>query len=112
MESLEKRWLHRAHLTFYPKPGMTDAGILFGAGTMLLPRATIHPEHDEERTLALIAIAQRAPVEPRYLRHFYKSTAAWARGEYALAQFHLAYAQIFLRWRTGRMPNGYFSLRH
>lgn len=96
METLENGWRQRSGAIFHAKPIVSDAGILFGVGTVLVRKAggRFDFASDAERAIGLLSIAKRGPAGPRFLHHFRAAGLAWTRGEKALAQFHLAYAKI------------------
>ena len=96
MDTLEKGWRQRSRAVFHAKPVVSDEGILFGIGTVLVRRTggRFDFASDAERAVGLLSIAQRCPAGPHLLHHFRKAALAWTRDEKALAQFHLAYARI------------------
>jgi hypothetical protein len=96
MDTLERDWRRRSGAAFHATPVMTDEGILFGAGTILVHRTAdrFDVARDAERAIGLLSIARRGPAGVHLLHHFRKAAVAWSRGEKALAQFHLAYAKI------------------
>ena len=96
METLNKSWREKSGMAFHAKPVVTDDGILFGVGTVLVRKIGdgFDVASDAERAIGLLSIAKRGAVEPRLLHYFHNAALAWTRGEKALAQFHLAYARI------------------
>ena len=78
-----------------------DDGLVPGAGTILarmtgdtLGETTFDLEQDEDRLPALLAAAHGRPMSPDLPRHLGEAFAHWRRGEKALANIRLAFAQI------------------
>jgi hypothetical protein len=96
MDTLERGWRQRPGAVFHAKPVVSDEGILFGVGTVLVRKTGDRFDfaRDAERAVGLLSIAKRGPAGPHLLHHFRAAALAWSHGEKALAQFHLAYARI------------------
>jgi hypothetical protein len=78
-----------------------DAGLVLGAGTVLARMARdpfgspiLGLEEDCDRLLALLAAAYGRPASPDVLRHVEGASSYWRRGEKALANIRLAFAQL------------------
>ena len=78
-----------------------DDGLVLGAGTILARMTgessgepTLGLEEDEDRLFALLAAAHGRPMSTDLPRHLGEAFAHWRRGEKALANIRLAFAQI------------------
>ncbi len=76
--------------------GLTDDGLVFGAGTILarMTEGGLSLGSDRERVLALLAVAYRHPISPDVLLHFHEASAHWQRGDKALANLRLLFAGL------------------
>jgi hypothetical protein len=82
-------------------PEINDAGLVFGAGTILAPMSRdpygspiLSLEKDGDRILALLSAAYNQPVPRDLLRHVEGASSCWRRGEKALANIRLAFASL------------------
>jgi hypothetical protein len=78
-----------------------EDGLVLGAGTILarmtrdsLGEPAFDLEQDEDRLYALLAATHGRPMSPDLSRHLGEAFAHWRRGEKALANIRLAFAQI------------------
>ena len=101
-ETLKKRFdarLSRGAITSAIE--ITDAGLVFGAGTVLArmtrdergaPRLDV--DADRHRVFALLAAAYGRAVSPDICRHIESASEQWRRGDKALANIRLAFARL------------------
>lgn len=93
-DALRKAWAERARsspLTFFMT--FTDEGLVFGAGTVLAkrrPDRALALDGEEERILALLAVAYGRSVSPQVIGNIRRATREWANGDNCLAHIHLA----------------------
>ncbi|GEM_PF-936217 len=80
---------------------ITDAGLVLGAGTILMRMekdALGHPAlaltQDEERALALLSVAYGASAPRNVMQHLQSAADHWRRGDKALAQIRLSQARV------------------
>jgi hypothetical protein len=101
-DRLRKDWEARVGAaSTEPAPRITEAGLVLGAGTVLVQhitdrhgRSTFAIDGNEERILALLAVAYGRPVEPETISHIRRASEQYARGEITLALIHLARAGL------------------
>src|ERR1700693_2123475 len=93
-DALRRGWAERVRSSpLMPFITLTEEGLILGAGTVLAKR---HPDRrlaldgEEERLLALLAIAYGRPVSPSVIGNIRRATREWAAGERCLALIHLA----------------------
>jgi hypothetical protein len=100
-DALEGRFVKRARsrpIAYAAEIG--DDGLVLGAGTILArmnsdsPGEPLDLEGGEDRLHALLAAAHGRPMSPHLPRHLGEAFAHWRRGEKALANIRLAFAQI------------------
>jgi 3D (Asp-Asp-Asp) domain-containing protein len=100
--AVRKEWLvHARSHPCYPVMTPTEEGLLLGAGTKI---AAVQIRHggwpvlaiggDEERILALLAVAYGQPIEPSVLGNLRRASRELARGETVLAQIHIARSRL------------------
>lgn len=101
-DQLQERWEARVlAASIEPAPAFTEAGLIFGAGTVLAKRITdcrgrpvIAIDGNEERILALLAVAYGRAVKSGVIDHIRRADAQYACGEIGLALVHLARARL------------------
>jgi hypothetical protein len=101
-DQLRRDWEARVRtVSIEPAPGITDAGLVLGAGTVLARRITgrqgrsaLAIDGNEERILALLAVAYGRAVEAETISAIRRASEQYARGEIALALIHLARAGL------------------
>lgn len=101
-DRLRKDWETRVRTaSIEPAPNIAEAGLVFGAGTVLARRitdrhgrSTFAIDGNEGRILALLAVAYGRAVEPEIIFHLRRASEQYARGEIALALIHLARAGL------------------
>jgi hypothetical protein len=92
-DRLDKAWRARkASADIDPAMQFADAGLVFGAGTLLAPAGPSGREValDPHRLTALLAAAHLKAPAAQGLVHLTKAVESWNRGEDALAAMHLA----------------------
>ena len=79
-----------------PTLTLTNHGLVLGGGTRLVRMrgGRLDLEGYRERVLALLAVAYRHPVSTDVLLHVRDASAHWQRGDKALANLRLAFAEI------------------
>jgi hypothetical protein len=94
-DTIRKRWDDTASAArYHPYPEATDDGLIYGAATRLAARGAPAGSGDATRAHALLSVAAGRSVPPERLRFLRRALDQWARGEKALAQFELAFAQF------------------
>ena len=101
-DQLQERWEARVRTaSIEPAPAFTEAGLTFGAGTVLAKRIAdcrgrpvIAIDGNEERILALLAVAYGRAVKSGVIDHIRRADAQYACGEIGLALIHLARARL------------------
>ena len=75
----------------------TEQGLVLGAGTVLAKRRPCRAlalDGEEERLLALLAVAYGRPISSKVIGNIKRATRDWANGERCLAQIHLARSRL------------------
>jgi hypothetical protein len=101
-EQLQARWEARVRAaSIEPALAFTEAGLTFGAGTVLAKRIAVGRSRpmlaiagNEERILALLAVAYGRSVKSVAIDHIRRAGAHYACGEIGLALIHLARARL------------------
>jgi hypothetical protein len=99
---MRKRWQERLRTSsIEPAATFTQAGLVLGAGTVLATRSTdrwgrptLAIDGNEERILALLAVAYGGSAEPGIISHLRRASTHYAEGETCLALICLAHAGL------------------
>jgi hypothetical protein len=98
-EQLRKDWHARERaVPIQPIMTFTPAGLVLGAGTVLIPSAgprRLHSPHGRQaRVLALLSAACGRAVAPSVLGNIERAVKSWRDGEECLAYIHLAHSRL------------------
>lgn len=102
IERLRKSFTERAwRVPFTPLPALQRQGLVLGHGTLLARMGAAHAGEeklmlaaDEARLLVLLCAVYGRQASPRVMSHVARASDHWARGDKALANIALAYAQL------------------
>jgi hypothetical protein len=101
VDRLRGEWRERVRsCPLEPFMTLNDKGLMLGAGTGLArqragaAQPSLSLEGAEERVLAMLSVASGKAVAPRMLDRLRRAAAAWRDGETALANIHLALADL------------------
>jgi hypothetical protein len=97
-EALRKAWVERTRsCPVEPVMTLTEAGLVLGAGTLLMKRRpgsgggpALRIDGAEQRILALLAVAYERPVPAGVIGNIRRAARDWDGGETCLALIHLA----------------------
>jgi hypothetical protein len=102
VETLRKQFdLWCLHQPIEPLATLSDAGLVLGAGTLLVrteedvcgrPRLAV--DADGTRLFALLSIAFDRPFSPNIFEHLQRASNYWRHGDRALANIHIAFARL------------------
>jgi hypothetical protein len=103
LAAIEKVWREKSRTgPFHRKVTVTDTGLMLGREIILASPAGGAPAEagfsvyngDESRVLALLTAAYGCPVGDHIFTKMRRASELWHRGEKALAQIHLAFADL------------------